>query len=170
MATLLVDLVTEDEEAADAKHETRPIDVDALASRVVRVTEWLTKQEQTAHLGIGYFGASTGAAAALVAAAHHPDLVCAIVCRGGRPDLAMSVLPRVRAATELIVGGLDYPVIQLNQQSLTHLRCEKRLEIIPGAGHLFEQEGALDHVARLAASWFHEHLAATGERLPLVVA
>jgi putative phosphoribosyl transferase len=134
------------------------------------VTEWLRKQEQTAHLGIGYFGASTGAAAALVAAVHHPDTVGAIVCRGGRPDLAMAVLPRVRAATLFIVGGADYPVIQLNQQAMQYLGAEKRLEIIPGAGHLFEQEGALDRVAQLAGNWFHEHLVATGERLPLVTA
>jgi dienelactone hydrolase len=170
IATLLVDLITPEEEAAEAAHEPRPIDVDSLASRVVRVTEWLRKQEQTARLGIGYFGASTGAAAALVAAAHHPDDVTAVVCRGGRPDLAVGALPRVRAATLMIVGGLDYPVIQLNQQALVHLRCEKRLEIIPGAGHLFEQEGALEHVANLTTAWFEEHLVLAGERLPLVTA
>lgn len=169
-ATLLVDLLTADEEAAEATHEPRPIDIDSLASRVVRVTEWLRKQEQTAHLGIGYFGASTGAAAALMAAAHHPDTVAAVVCRGGRPDLAMAALPRVKAATLLIVGSTDYPVVQLNQQALIYLCCEKRLEIIPGAGHLFEQPGALDHIAHLAGAWFHEHLAAVGERLPLVTA
>jgi dienelactone hydrolase len=124
----------------------------------VGATDWLTRFPDTKHLRIGYFGASTGAAAALVAAAVRPDVVSAVVSRGGRPDLAGAALMHVRAPTLLIVGGNDGQVIQLNRAALAELRCEKQLMTVPGATHLFEEPGALDEVARLARDWFHRHL------------
>jgi dienelactone hydrolase len=137
-------------------------DIGLLAERVVGATDWLTQNPATADLRIGYFGASTGAAAALVAAAERPDKVSAVVSRGGRPDLAIPVLDRVRAPTLLIVGGLDYEVIEMNREALRHLQVEKRLEIIPGATHLFEEPGALEEVARLAREWFTQYLGSPG--------
>ena len=133
-------------------------DIDLHAERLVDTTDWLTQFPDTKHLRIGYFGASTGAAAALAAAAVRPDAVRAIVSRGGRPDLAGAALTSVQAPTLLIVGEHDDQVVQLNRQALTQLRCEKRLVIVPGATHLFEEPGALDEVARLARDWFQRHL------------
>jgi putative phosphoribosyl transferase len=158
LATLLIDLLTLHEEAIDAQTAQLRFDIDLLAKRLVDATDWLTQFPDTKQLRIGYFGASTGAAAALVAAAERPDQVRAIVSRGGRPDLAGAALPRVRAPTLLIVGGNDVQVIQLNQMALAQLRSEKQLVIIPGATHLFEEPGALDKVARLAREWFQRHL------------
>jgi putative phosphoribosyl transferase len=158
LATLLIDLLTLNEEAIDAPTAHLRFDVDLLAERLVDATDWLTQYPDTQYLPIGYFGASTGAAAALVAAAERPDVVNAVVSRGGRPDLAGPALTSVRAPTLLIVGGNDVQVIHLNRAALAQLRCEKQLLIIPGATHLFEEPGALDEVARLAREWFHRHL------------
>jgi putative phosphoribosyl transferase len=158
LATLLVDLLTEKEEAIDLRTAQLRFDIGLLAERLVGVTDWLLQQPDTRELQIGYFGASTGAAAALVAAAERPDAVAAIVSRGGRPDLAGPYLPRVRAPTLLIVGGNDVQVIELNRTVLAQLRCEKQLVIVPGATHLFEEPGALDQVARLAREWFERYL------------
>ena len=133
-------------------------DIPLLAERLVAATDWLTQYAATQHLKVGYFGASTGAAAALIAAAERPQAVAAIVSRGGRPDLAGSALPRVRAPTLLIVGGLDDVVIELNRAALAQLRVEKQLVIVPGATHLFEEPGALEQVAELAHDWFTRHL------------
>jgi putative phosphoribosyl transferase len=158
LATLLIDLLTADEEVADLHTAHLRFDIGLLAERLVIATDWLTRRPDTGHLAIGYFGASTGAAAALVAAAERRDVIGAIVSRGGRPDLAGSALPRVRAPTLLIVGGNDIDVIRLNRMVLLDLRCEKQLVIVPGAGHLFEEPGALDEVAQLASEWFERHL------------
>jgi dienelactone hydrolase len=158
LATLLIDLLTADEEAVDLQTAHLRFDIGLLAQRLVGATGWLTQQPDTRHLRIGYFGASTGAAAALVAAAERPDVVGAVVSRGGRPDLAGPALPLVRAPTLLIVGGNDVPVIGLNRAAFEQLRCEKQLVIVPGATHLFEEPGALDEVARLAREWFERHL------------
>jgi putative phosphoribosyl transferase len=158
LATLLIDLLTPDEEAVDLRTAHLRFDIGLLANRLVGATDWLTQQPDTRHLRIGYFGASTGAAAALVAAAERPEVVGAVVSRGGRPDLAGPALPRLRAPTLLIVGGNDVPVIELNRAAFEQLRCEKQLVIIPGAMHLFEEPGALDQVARLAREWFERYL------------
>jgi len=158
LATLLIDLLTLHEEVVDARTAQLRFDIDLLAERLVDTTDWLTQFPDTKHLRIGYFGASTGAAAALAAAAVRPDAVRAIVSRGGRPDLAGAALTRVQAPTLLIVGEHDDQVVQLNRQALAQLRCEKRLVIVPGATHLFEEPGALDEVARLARDWFQRHL------------
>ena len=158
LATLLIDLLTLDEEAIDARTAHLRFDIDLLAERLVDATDWLTRYPDSQYLSIGYFGASTGAAAALVAATERPDVVSAVVSRGGRPDLAGPALMRVRAPTLLIVGGNDVQVIQLNRAALAQLRCEKQLVIVPGATHLFEEPGALDEVARFAREWFHRHL------------
>jgi putative phosphoribosyl transferase len=158
LATLLIDLLTLHEEVVDARTAQLRFDIDLLAERLVDATDWLTQFPDTKHLRIGYFGASTGAAAALAAAAVRPDAVRAIVSRGGRPDLAGAALTSVQAPTLLIVGEHDDQVVQLNRQALTQLRCEKRLVIVPGATHLFEEPGALDEVARLARGWFQRHL------------
>ena len=158
LATLLVDLLTSDEEAIDMQTAHLRFDIGLLAERLVAVTDWLTQNPETRHLRVGYFGASTGAAAALVAAAERADVLGAVVSRGGRPDLAGPALPRVRAPTLLIVGGNDFQVIELNRAALAQLRCEKQLVIVPGATHLFEERGALDEVARLAREWFERHL------------
>jgi pimeloyl-ACP methyl ester carboxylesterase len=160
LATLLLDLLTAAEEAVDVRSGEYRFDIDLLAGRVVGATDWLAGAEATAHLPVGYFGASTGAGAALVAAARRPERVRAVVSRGGRPDLAAQDLPRVQAPTLLIVGGDDLPVIGLNRQALDRLGShEKGLHIVPGATHLFEEPGALEEVARLAADWFARHLA-----------
>jgi putative phosphoribosyl transferase len=164
LATLLVDLLTRDEEAVDLRTMQIRFDIDLLAERLLGVTDWLAEYNHTQHLRVGYFGASTGAAAALVAAAARPKVVQAVVSRGGRPDLAGSALEHVRAPTLLIVGGNDVQVIELNRWALAQLRCEKQLVIVPGATHLFEEPGALDEVARLAREWFVRYLIATEER------
>jgi dienelactone hydrolase len=159
LATLLMDLLTRDEEMLDQLTAHLRFDIDLLAERLVAATDWLSHQRETAHLPIGYFGASTGAAAALVAAAERPELVRAIVSRGGRPDLAGPALARVRAPTLFIVGSRDQLVIELNRAALDQLPVEnKRLEIVPGATHLFEEPGTLEEVARLARDWFLSYL------------
>ena len=155
LATLLFDLLT-DPEAAD---RANVFDIPLLAARVAEAVGWARAEPRLAGLGIGLFGASTGAAAALVAAADRPDDVGAVVSRGGRPDLAGAALERVAAPTLLIVGGADDGVIDLNQQAYARLRCEKRLAIVPGATHLFEEPGTLEAVMGLAAEWFTAHLA-----------
>jgi putative phosphoribosyl transferase len=164
LATLLIDLLTPHEEVIDERTAQLRFDIDLLAERLVDTTDWLTQYPDTKYLRIGYFGASTGAAAALVAAAERPDQVHAIVSRGGRPDLAGPALPRVRAPTLLIVGGNDVQVIELNRLALAQLRSEKQLVIIPGATHLFEEPGALDKVAWLAREWFQRHLIPAAQR------
>ena len=158
LATLLLDLLTSDEEAIDIVTAHPRFDIGLLAERLVGVTDWVSQQPNIQQLKIGYFGASTGAAAALVAATERPDVVAAIVSRGGRPDLAGPVLARVQAPTLLIVGGRDVPVIQMNQEALAQLCVEKQLNIVPGATHLFEEPGTLEQVARLASQWFMHHL------------
>ncbi len=158
LATLLIDLLTASEEAIDIRTAHLRFDIGLLAERLVGAADWLTQNGATRHLRIGYFGASTGGGAALVAAAASPDLIGAVVSRGGRPDLAGAALSRVRAPTLLIVGGNDVPVIAMNREALAQLRAEKKLEIIPGATHLFEEPGALEQVARLARQWFQRHL------------
>lgn len=154
LATLLFDLLTEDE---DRIYETR-FDIDLLTRRLLSTTAWLKQQPQLCNLSLGYFGASTGAAAALKAAATLGPAVQAIVSRGGRPDLAGLDLPAVQAATLLIVGGNDEVVIELNRQAYAQLRTTKDLQIVPGASHLFEEPGTLEEVARLAARWFDKFL------------
>lgn len=158
LATLQFDLLTPEEVAIDRRTRALRFDVEKLARRVVFVTDWLRENRATADLELGYFGSSVGAAAALMAAAHHPDRVKAVVSRGGRPDLAIEVLPKVRAATLLIVGGDDPVVEQLNQHAFAYLNCEKRIEIIPGATHSFEERGSLERVGELAANWFTAHM------------
>jgi len=158
LATLLVDLLSPEKEAIDLRTARLRFNIGLLAERLVGVTDWLVRQPDTRPLRIGYFGASTGAAAALVAAAERPQIVRAIVSRGGRPDLAGPAFARVEAPTLPIVGGDDMPVIELNRAALAQLRCEKRLVIVPGATHLFEEPGALDEVARLAREWFQQYL------------
>jgi dienelactone hydrolase len=155
-----MDLLTADEEVIDLQTQRLRFDISLLADRLVGATDWLAQNPDTGDLTIGYFGASTGAAAALVAAAERPDAVGAIVSRGGRPDLAGAALAHVRAPTLLIVGGNDTPVIGMNQEAMAQLRVEHTLEIVPGATHLFEEPGALDEVARLAQEWFERYLSA----------
>jgi putative phosphoribosyl transferase len=159
LATLLIDLLTPDEEAIDLRTRHLRFDIALLAERLIGATDWLTQTPATRELRIGYFGASTGAAAALVAAAERPAAVGAVVSRGGRPDLAGAALARVRAPTLLIVGGNDLPVIAMNEAALAQLGGAQQLVIIPGATHLFEERGALEAVARLACQWFHRYLA-----------
>lgn len=154
-ATLLMDLLTPHEEEAERFTRHLRFDIELLADRLAGAAEWLW---ETQGLPVGLFGASTGAAAALVTAARQPDLIFAVVSRGGRPDLAGELLSQVRAPTLLIVGGADEVVLELNRQAFAMLRTEKKLEIIPGATHLFEEPGALEVVAALAARWFAEHL------------
>lgn len=158
LATLLFDLLAQEEEAIDLRTAELRFDIGLLAKRLVQATHWLLKQPQAKKVKIGYFGASTGAAAALVAAAEAPRCLGAVVSRGGRPDLAGSALPRVQVPTLLIVGGDDAPVIDMNREAMAQLRCEKRLEIVPGATHLFEEPGTLEQVARLAREWFELYL------------
>jgi len=158
LATVLADLLTPAEEAVDEQTRHLRFDIALLAERLIDVTSWLGEQEQTKQLDIGLFGASTGAGAALVAAAQRPDVVRAVVSRGGRPDLAGQALAQVLAPTLLIVGGDDTQVIDLNRQAFVQLRGEKKLVVIPGATHLFEEAGALDSVAALARDWFDRYL------------
>jgi dienelactone hydrolase len=153
-ATLLLDLLTEREEEVDRYTGEFRFDIGLLASRLERAAAWLGERPETSALRIGYFGASTGGGAALVAAAREPGRVGAVVSRGGRPDMAGDFLEQVRAPTLLVVGGLDAAVIRMNREAMARLRCEKRLEIVPGATHLFEEPGALEAVAELAAGWF----------------
>ena len=157
LGTLLFDLLTRDEEAVDRYSRHLRFDIGLLAERLVEATSWV--KGEIDHLHAGYFGASTGAAAALVAASEVGEIVGAIVSRGGRPDLAGDALPFVKASTLLIVGELDYPVIEMNKEAYALLRCEKEIEIVSGASHLFEEPGALEEVAHLAANWFQAHLA-----------
>jgi len=156
LGTLLFDLLTEEEEEVDARTAHLRFDIDLLAERLVHGTDWMAASRP--ELRVGYFGSSTGAAASLIAAAERADRAGAVVSRGGRPDLAGPALQQVRAATLLLVGGEDRPVIELNREALAQLRATKRLEIIPGATHLFVEPGTLEQVARLAEAWFREHL------------
>lgn len=158
LATLLFDLLTEEEEKIDNVTRELRFNIDLLATRLLHVAEYVATDEKTKGYSIGYFGASTGAAAALIAAAKNPKPIHAIVSRGGRPDLAGQYLSEVEAATLLIVGGDDTPVIEMNEEALTLMQCEKKLEIVPGATHLFEEKGKLEVVAKLATSWFQQHL------------
>lgn len=158
LATLLFDLLTWEEERLDERTRKYRFDIGLLTHRLLAVTDWVRGGQDTRDLEVGYFGASTGAAAALLAAARGPHRIGAVVSRGGRPDLAGPDLGRVRAATLLIVGGLDHEVIRMNRDAFRQLTCEKRLEIVPGATHLFPEKGALEQVARLAGDWFVGHL------------
>ena len=153
LATLLLDLLTSREEEVDVYTREYRFDIGRLAQRLVGATRWVSSFPDTAGLPVGMFGASTGAGAALVAAAELPDRISAVVSRGGRPDLAGDALARVRAPTLLIVGGDDVPVIELNEEALALLGAPARLEIVPGATHLFEEPGTLEEVARLARTW-----------------
>lgn len=154
LATLLFDLLTEEE----AQDRRMVFDIDLLGRRVVEAIHWTEHHPDLADLRLGLFGASTGAAAALRGAATRPDRVAAVVSRGGRPDLALASLPHVQAPTLLIVGGLDTDVLALNRQALRQLHAPKRLEVVPGAGHLFEEPGAMSSVAVFASSWFEKYL------------
>src|SRR5512132_1325029 len=158
LGTLLFDLLTPEEEALDIYTREHRFNIGLLAERLVHATKWARQQEETRDLRIGYFGSSTGGAAALVAAAELPPDVRAVVSRGGRPDLASDALPKVQAPTVLLVGGNDHIVIELNEMARDQMRCEVRVEIIPGATHLFEEPGALEHVAKLASDWFVDYL------------
>lgn len=159
LATLLIDLLTADEENVDVYTAEFRFDIGMLARRLAGAAGWLASQSDTSELEIGYFGSSTGAGAALVAAAASPDRIGAIVSRGGRPDLAgRDALSRVQAPTLLIVGGNDPQVIEMNREAQIQLRAESELKIVPGATHLFEEPGTLEEVARLAAEWFSRHL------------
>ena len=159
LATLLFDLLTQEEETIDTQTRELRFNIHLLAERLDHATKWAKQQEETGDFRIGYFGSSTGGAAALVAAADNPQDVGAVVSRGGRPDLAGEALPRVQAPTLLVVGGNDDIVIELNEQARDRMHCEVKLEIIPGATHLFEEPGALEKVAKLASDWFSLHLA-----------
>lgn len=158
LGTLLFDLLTPDEEAVDLYTREHRFDIGLLAKRLVYATKWSRQQKHTRELVIGYFGSSTGGAAALVAAAQLPDEISAVVSRGGRPDLAGDALSKVKAPTLLIVGGEDHVVIDLNEQARAQMKCDVKIDIVPGATHLFEEPGALEIVAKLASDWFVTHL------------
>jgi putative phosphoribosyl transferase len=160
LATLLMDLLTPAEEREDERTARLRFDIALLGERLIGAVDWLATKGETAGLPVALFGASTGAAAALIAAAARPERVAAVVSRGGRPDLAGRVLAEVRAPTLLIVGGADTQVVELNQQALAQLTCEKQLVLVPGATHLFEEPGALEQVAHLATRWFVDKLGA----------
>jgi putative phosphoribosyl transferase len=160
VGTLLLDLLTKEEEHVDADTGHIRFDIGLLAERLIDATYWIKGEFD--YLRVGYFGASTGGGAALVAAAELGTIIGAVVSRGGRPDLAGDALPLVNSPTLLIVGGLDYSVIEMNQRAYAQLRCEKELKIVPGATHLFEEPGALEQVAQLAADWFRSHLVTQG--------
>ena len=169
LGTLLIDLLTEDEERVDEMTRELRFDIGLLGRRVARVVQWAGEHEELSELPVGLFGSSTGAAAALVAAAELPGNVRAVVSRGGRPDLAGRALPKVECATLLVVGGLDEAVIGMNEEARARMRCPVELVIVPGATHLFEEPGTLEEVARLATQWFARHLAvavAAGLRVP----
>ena len=157
LGTLLLDLLTPKEEEIDEVTRQYRFDIPLLAERLIKTAKWLRKNPKTKLLKIGYFGSSTGAAAALIAAAEERDKIFAVVSRGGRPDLANAVLPKVIAPTLLIVGGNDFGVIELNQEAFELINTEKKLEIVPGATHLFEEPGTLEDVVRLAANWYIKH-------------
>lgn len=158
IGTLLFDLLTPPEEEQDNRTKALRFNIPFLAERLIGATDWIFAQPETHALPVGYFGASTGAAAALIAAAELGSRIGAVVSRGGRPDLAGQALGRVQAPTLLIVGGADYGVIELNQHSLDLMGCKKKIEIIPNATHLFEEPGALEEVGRMASLWFNEYL------------
>ena len=158
ITTLLIDLLTKEEEAVDEFTGEFRFNIDLLAQRLVHATEWVKKNPDAKSLAIGYFGASTGAAAALIAAAKLPEHVKAVVSRGGRPDLAGEHLPNVKAPTLFIVGGDDTQVLELNRQASEQMTCEKKIVVVPGATHLFEEPGKLEEVAKLAIAWFSKHL------------
>jgi putative phosphoribosyl transferase len=162
LGTLLFDLLTPEEEALDIYTREHRFNISLLAERLVHATNWAGQQKETRDQRIGYFGSSTGGAAALVGAAELPQEVGAVVSRGGRPDLAGDALPKVQAPTLLIVGGNDDIVIELNEMARDQMRCEVKLEIIPGATHLFEEPGALEEVAKLASDWFVNHIGVDG--------
>jgi putative phosphoribosyl transferase len=157
VATLLIDLLTKEEGETDEFTAALRFDIDLLTERLCLITEWLQSSKEAKHLAIGYFGASTGAAAALCAAAKIKKGIAAVVSRGGRPDLARNALPDVKAPSLLIVGGNDEPVISMNEEAYALLECEKKMVIVPRATHLFEEPGALEEVARLALEWFRKH-------------
>jgi dienelactone hydrolase len=159
IATLLFDLLTDEEESIDIRTAEFRFDIALLAARLVQATDWVHSSEPTKNLKIGYFGSSTGAAAALVAASERRGLVCTVVSRGGRPDLAGPALKRVACPVLFIVGGLDYEVIRINESALAGLDVEKSMRIVPGATHLFEEEGKLEEVSMLACEWLSKHLA-----------
>jgi dienelactone hydrolase len=165
LGTLLFDLLTPEEEALDIYTREHRFNIGLLAERLVHATKWARQQEETRDQRIGYFGSSTGGAAALVAAAELPQDIGVVVSRGGRPDLAGDALPKVHAPTLLIVGGNDHIVIELNEMARDQMRCEVKLEIILGATHLFEEPGALEHVAKLASDWFVDHIGAASAQL-----
>lgn len=158
IGTLLFDLLTPQEEAMDVRTRQLRFDIRLLSERLKDATNWARSNGDTLHLGVGYFGASTGGGAAPVAAADLGQEIRAVVSRGGRPDLAAEALAHVRSPMLLIVGGMDGPVIQLNEAAFAQLRCEKRLHIVPGATHLFEEVGTLEEVAHLATEWFRRYL------------
>ncbi|HEY2972024.1 MAG TPA: dienelactone hydrolase family protein [Pyrinomonadaceae bacterium] len=158
VGTLLFDLLTREEEAIDIQTRHLRFDIDLLARRLVDATNWIKQEPTLRHLRVGYFGSSTGGGAALVAAAMVGEEIGAVVSRGGRPDLAGEALQRVKSPTLLIVGGYDEQVIEMNEEAYAQLRCQKELEIVPGATHLFEESGTLEEVAHLAAQWFQKHL------------
>jgi len=158
IGTLLFDLLTREEEASEARTRHLRFDIELLAHRLLGATQWIQHQAVTQGLSLGYFGASTGAAAALVAAAEKGTTVKAVVSRGGRPDLAGAALAQVTAPTLLLVGARDELVLRLNEEAFANLHCQKQLTLIPGATHLFEEPGTLEEVARLAAHWFQKHL------------
>lgn len=157
MGTLLLDLLTEEEEREDVVTREHRFDIPMLAGRLVGAMDWMSEQDELAPFAIGLFGSSTGAGAALIAAAERPARAAAVVSRGGRPDLAGEALARVKAPTLLIVGGEDTPVIGMNRDAASQMDCEVRTEIVPGATHLFEEPGKLEKVSELAADWFREH-------------
>lgn len=158
LATLLFDLFTPEEDAIDSRTGELRFDIDFLATRLIDTTHWCLKNTSTHDLTMGYFGASTGGGAAIVAAANQHDAVKAIVSRGGRPDLAGDALPQVQTPTLLIVGGDDFTVIQMNRDAMSKMKCTVDLKIIPGATHLFEEPGTLDAAAQLAKAWFVKYL------------
>ncbi len=166
LGTLLFDLLTQEEEEIDMRTGRLRFDINLLAHRTISAVDWLVKQPFAAGLVVGLFGASTGAAAALIAAAERPDRVGAVVSRGGRPDMAEDFLPRVQAPTLLIVGGNDSPVIEMNQDAFERMspRLDKEFRIIPGATHLFSEPGTLEEVAEMAEEWFVEHLTTEWEQ------
>jgi putative phosphoribosyl transferase len=161
LATLLMNLLTPEEERIDVRTRQLRFDIGMLAARLVAAVDWLVTYPDTHGLSIGCFGSSTGAAAALIAAKERPELIQAVVSRGGRPDLAAEILDHVTAPTLLIVGGKDSRVLTLNEEALIRLQTEKKLEILPGSTHLFEEPGALDKAAILARQWFERHLKST---------
>lgn len=162
LATLLFDLLTAEEHEIDQRTRQLRFDIGLLTERLSGAVAWAREQPATQDLRIGLFGSSTGAAAALATAAEHPEAIAAVVSRGGRPDLAGAALPRVRAPTLLIVGGNDMVVIEMNREAGRALQTEQRLEIVPGASHLFEEPGKLEQAARLACDWFKQYLAVKG--------